>query len=1486
MATTTATAPPGALYGQAHAFSLDLEARQTHAADQMLAAWADVYARVRAEYEPVLAKIAQAQADGTPISPAWLFQRTRLKAALASTKVQIDSWAQDASTTTLSAHYAAVAAAAKHAGKLGSQAMQESGLAGSFTSLNPANLEHLAGFLADGTPLTDLFAGMGDQVAGQMRHTLIVGVTLGKNPRWLARQIDQTIDVPRHRALTIMRTETHRVYRSVARQTYQANDDVLEGWTWVAHLDVRTCPACLVMDGTLHTVSETLDGHPNCRCAMVPRTKSWADLGVAGAGDTRPPVRKGTDWLEAQPHAVQREILGRGKYQAWKDGTITLDDLVARTSSPSWGTMRRERSLREIADGINANWDDVVEVAPVKVRRSANPKAAQAIKATVSLEDVQAALDGDTLTDQQRLDYAAAKVMHLNDLQYDVALPVPDEAKAAKAVEKMDAAVLTKGYPSKGYSQTVAIYKAQANGTVGTKVGVVKSLTWEQKVTAQHALDVHNAHLPDLVATVEHNKAILKGHDDGIALHDNAIAEAKWSATPHDAYDTAVQDALNAITADTHEQVNAWINAGHQQSPFDETWYLANKAKREALLGREEAYDTARNGLLDKRAITDEWIAPDGITRAVINDDGWVDVTGATEHDDARLDPITAADVINGWQPAPAEPDPETVTNMVKAATGPDGYLKPDVIASWEHALNSADPVQAIGSPQGVADLKEALGTAKATVLPQPDYGTVGHLVDALHDGEYSVDEVHKGLNNGLWTPQHKANWTAALEQYQTEVAAKANTPEPIDTGWLTHYTTMLESGGISPGEMQKILDEHDTGVFSEAEFGAMKAALTAHGPMQKIIKPEVEPQVHAPDPATLTDTGKVLGTHGARVYRDANGNDWLFKAPKASGDQFLVTLDEVAGKITHRAGLTTPDTFAVTLGGKRGSLQRMFPSEGAFKAGFKPSQLSPADLLAVQKEHVIDWLLSNHDGHRDQFLRLPDGRLVGIDKGQAFRWMGQDRLDWDFHPNSAYGAPEPVYNALWRGFAQGQGWEVNDPSQGPLADFIKSVQGISDDDLKAMLRPYAEQAAAAGKLAVPQPNYPGVTKATLPPNDVEAFLNAVVARKRGLDKDFRDLYDRAAKDRHKANPDWTPTKPSPGPQKRAKKGKAAWEGAPEPTPPTAPKAPDEAGAEVFTGWLVKAEARYAANPNKAKASLKETANWPRFERVMQGDRTAVRELHDRKYLDDAMRDEALALIDQAEKVKAAAKATYDREKRAYDKARKAWLKDVADWREANGIVISFRGMDEGVKRHGTNPAGVAWANKHWSTDRWTNDQRIALRTYTGNMYRTWNTYLREHNGDPGPYAAMIREMDAAMPVQPIPEDVILNRGTGMDSFTVNGERFGYSSAHRLTELVGTVQMDHAYMSTSVGKTAAFGGVQIKLRVPAGTPGAFVDAFSQHHGERELVLPRGTYYYVHAVYKSTSGNWIVEAEVVPDDFVAPVDEHGKAITSPSSKAFT
>lgn len=345
----------GRIYEMADQFQRELALSQQAAQDQILASWARAYDGIRAEYQGLLDKIAQAHADGKPPSPSWLYQQERLANAEAVARQEMARFSREAQNATLSAEQAAVGASARHHGALGQEALSQANLAATWVQPDPDTLRHLVGTLADGSPLAELFAGMGAEVAEQARDALIQGMVLGKGPAWMARQVAPALDMPRHRAVTIMRTETQRVYREAARETYQANADVLQGWVWTASLTRRTCPACIAMHGTIHPVTETLDGHPRCRCAMVPRTPSWADLGVEGVEDARPPLESGKDWLEAQPASTQRAILGNAKWSAWKAGEIDLDDVVARTHSPDWGSMRRERSLVEIREGRNAN---------------------------------------------------------------------------------------------------------------------------------------------------------------------------------------------------------------------------------------------------------------------------------------------------------------------------------------------------------------------------------------------------------------------------------------------------------------------------------------------------------------------------------------------------------------------------------------------------------------------------------------------------------------------------------------------------------------------------------------------------------------------------------------------------------------------------------------------------------------------------------------------------------------------------------------------------------------------------------------------------------------------------------------------------------------------------------------------------------------------------------------------------------------------------
>jgi hypothetical protein len=272
-----------------------------------------------------------------------------------------------------------------------------------------------------------------------------------------------------------------------------------------------------------------------------------------------------------------------------------------------------------------------------------------------------------------------------------------------------------------------------------------------------------------------------------------------------------------------------------------------------------------------------------------------------------------------------------------------------------------------------------------------------------------------------------------------------------------------------------------------------------------------------------MQPTGESTGsTHeGTEIHQQPSGERWLIKHTPSYGP-FMAAGDVAANAIQAASGLKTPPTFAINSTPQGGydevpaSAQVMFPdSKNAFSSKKPdPEKLSDADLMTLQKHHALDWLIGNHDSHGNQFIRTPDGELVGIDKGQAFKHYAQDRLHWNYHPNGVYGETEPVYNGLYRNMAQG-GRILNDPRQGELGQYIQGLQDLDDAEFADTIRPYAEQAAAAGGLSRYHKQYNKHADARLEPNDVEGFLNYAVQRKNSLMNDFGDLYDRAMAHRH-----------------------------------------------------------------------------------------------------------------------------------------------------------------------------------------------------------------------------------------------------------------------------------------------------------------------------------------------------------------------------------
>lgn len=317
-------------------------------AKEIAAEYGKAWANIKVQLDDLGEQIKQAKAKGEPVNRGWLVKQHRLQQVEAQVRGELRYVLDLTERKITDAQVAALIAGRQDAREL---LLATLGPAPTGAAIVPAlpvgATEQMIGRTSAGQPLHTLLNALGEETAQAVRSKLAAGVALGQNPRVIARTIRTTVGMSQARALTIARTEVLGVHRAAALDTYRANTNLVTGWQWDAQLGPRTCAMCISMHGTLHTLDETLDSHPSCRCAMAPTTRTWADLGFPGVRETRVELEAGENWFARQEEPIQYAILGRGKFDAYRRGELKLADLVQETDSRMWGKGRREKSLRD-----------------------------------------------------------------------------------------------------------------------------------------------------------------------------------------------------------------------------------------------------------------------------------------------------------------------------------------------------------------------------------------------------------------------------------------------------------------------------------------------------------------------------------------------------------------------------------------------------------------------------------------------------------------------------------------------------------------------------------------------------------------------------------------------------------------------------------------------------------------------------------------------------------------------------------------------------------------------------------------------------------------------------------------------------------------------------------------------------------------------------------------------------------------------------------
>jgi hypothetical protein len=148
----------------------------------------------------------------------------------------------------------------------------------------------------------------------------------------------------------------------------------------------------------------------------------------------------------------------------------------------------------------------------------------------------------------------------------------------------------------------------------------------------------------------------------------------------------------------------------------------------------------------------------------------------------------------------------------------------------------------------------------------------------------------------------------------------------------------------------------------------------------------------------------------------------------------------------------TTVPVGALTFGGRVGSIQPLVENSKAVPD--KASDLTETQQAAVLAQHAVDMFIGDHDGHAANWLLTEGGRVVPIDRGQAFKGLltgVTESLDphWTMPTNSCEAYAKRLLIEWEEGKAtiKASGWNA-------MATAIEKIMSISDSRIEAILYP------------------------------------------------------------------------------------------------------------------------------------------------------------------------------------------------------------------------------------------------------------------------------------------------------------------------------------------------------------------------------------------------------------------------------------------------
>lgn len=210
--------------------------------------------------------------------------------------------------------------------------------------------------LFEGNYIAEWWQKLGIDASFRMSAAIRQGIAQGEaNQKIINRIVGRPgepgeMDITKRNVAAFVNTAVQTVANEASLKTFQANADVVPALRWLTALDGRVCERCAARDGLMwensadnapvgHDVPFTTPPiHFNDRCVLIPVTRLFEKMRAAGlkvpegqrSSEFGQVSSKTTfeDFLKRRTPAQQDAQLGKGRAQLWRDGKLTLQQLL------------------------------------------------------------------------------------------------------------------------------------------------------------------------------------------------------------------------------------------------------------------------------------------------------------------------------------------------------------------------------------------------------------------------------------------------------------------------------------------------------------------------------------------------------------------------------------------------------------------------------------------------------------------------------------------------------------------------------------------------------------------------------------------------------------------------------------------------------------------------------------------------------------------------------------------------------------------------------------------------------------------------------------------------------------------------------------------------------------------------------------------------------------------------------------------------------